>query len=50
MNRVLLDQGMAPNAAALLRLDGWDAIHVMEADLSRAQDEEIRWPGPTRHP
>jgi predicted nuclease of predicted toxin-antitoxin system len=41
MNRVLLDQGLAPNAATLLRLEGWDAIHVAEADLSRAEDEEI---------
>jgi len=41
MNPVLLDQGLAPNAAVLLRVDGWDAIHVMEAGLSRASDEEI---------
>ena len=41
MNRVLLDQGLAPNAAALLRLDGWDAIHLIEVGLDRADDEEI---------
>jgi predicted nuclease of predicted toxin-antitoxin system len=41
MNRVLLDQGMAPNAAALLRSDGWDAVHVMDVGLDRADDEEI---------
>jgi predicted nuclease of predicted toxin-antitoxin system len=41
MNRVLLDQGLAPNAAALLRLDGWDALHVMDVSLDRASDEEI---------
>jgi len=41
MNRVLLDQGLAPNAAALLRLDEWDVIHVTEVGLDRADDEEI---------
>ena len=41
MNRVLLDQGLAPNAAALLRLEGWDAIHVTDVGLSRAADEDI---------
>jgi len=28
MTRVLLDQGLSPVAAALLRSFGWDAIHV----------------------
>ena len=42
MNRVPLDQGLAPNAAALLRLeDEWDAIHVLEVGMSCADDEEI---------
>jgi predicted nuclease of predicted toxin-antitoxin system len=41
VNRVLLDQGLAPNAAALLRLAGWEAIHVTEVGLSRAEDEDI---------
>ena len=41
MNRVLLDQGLAPHTAALLRFEGWDAIHVAEAGLSRADDAEI---------
>jgi len=42
VNRVLLDQGLAPNTAALLRLEGhWDAIHVLEVGMSRADDEEI---------
>ena len=42
VNRVLLDQGLAPNTAALLRLEEeWDAIHVSEVGMSRADDEEI---------
>ena len=41
MKRVLLDQGLAPRAAALLRSDGWEALHVSEAGLSRADDPEI---------
>ena len=42
MNRVLLDQGLAPNTAALLRLGGdWDAVHVSEVGMSHAADEEI---------
>ncbi len=42
MNRVLLDQGLAPSTAALLRLDGdWDAVHVSELGMSHAADEEI---------
>ncbi len=41
MRRVLLDQGLAPRAASLLRQDGWDALHVSEIGLARASDEEI---------
>lgn len=41
MRRVLLDQGLAPRAAALLRAEGWDALHVIEAGLDHAQDGEI---------
>jgi predicted nuclease of predicted toxin-antitoxin system len=41
MIRVLLDQGLAPRAAALLRAAGWDAIHVTEIGLQRADDKEI---------
>lgn len=42
MNRVLLDQGLAPNAASLLRPGtAWDAIHVCEVGMSSANDEEI---------
>jgi len=41
VNRVLLDQGLAPNTAALLRAAGWDALHVTEIGLDRAPDEEI---------
>ena len=41
MIRVLLDQGLAPRTAALLRLAGWDALHTSEAGLELAADSEI---------
>jgi predicted nuclease of predicted toxin-antitoxin system len=41
MMRVVLDQGLSPRAAALLRAEGWDAVHVMEIALDRAEDAEI---------
>ena len=41
MRRVLLDQGLAPRAAALLRSEGWEALHVSETGLDRADDPEI---------
>jgi predicted nuclease of predicted toxin-antitoxin system len=41
VRRILLDQGLSPAAAALLRADGWDALHVMGAGLDRAEDIEI---------
>lgn len=39
--RVLLDQGLAPSTAALLRTNGWDAVHVSELGMERAEDTEI---------
>jgi len=39
--RVLLDQGLAPHAAELLRLGGWDVLHASEAGLERSDDAEI---------
>ena len=39
--RLLLDQGLAPAAAVSLRVAGWDAIHVSEIGLARADDLEI---------
>lgn len=41
MMRVLLDQGLAPGAAALLRDHGWDAVHVSEIDMQTADDVDI---------
>jgi predicted nuclease of predicted toxin-antitoxin system len=41
MKRVLLDQGLAPRAVALLKADGSDAVHVSEIGLERASDAEI---------
>jgi predicted nuclease of predicted toxin-antitoxin system len=35
---ILLDQGLAPGAAALLREGGFDAVHVMEIGLDQAED------------
>ena len=41
MKRVLLDQGLPPETAALLRAEGWDALHVREVNMSCASDPEI---------
>ena len=41
MRRVLLDQGLAPGTARLLRSEGWDALHISEAGLDRADDLDI---------
>ena len=38
MKRVLLDQGLAPHAAAILRKEGFDALHVSEIGMERADD------------
>jgi predicted nuclease of predicted toxin-antitoxin system len=38
---LLLDQGLAPRAAAALRERGMDAVHVSEIGLSEAADFEI---------
>ena len=41
MRRVLLDQGLAPLAAAILREREFDAIHVSEIGMDRAEDAAI---------
>ena len=41
MKRVLLDQGLPPDAAVLLREEGWDAVHVREIGMSQASDSAI---------
>ena len=41
MTAILLDQGLAPGAAALLRERGFDAVHVVELGLDRAEDLDI---------
>lgn len=33
MNRILLDQGLAPRTAAILRQHGLDAVHVSEIGM-----------------
>jgi predicted nuclease of predicted toxin-antitoxin system len=35
---LLLDQGLAPRTAAILREEGFDAVHVSEIGLERADD------------
>jgi predicted nuclease of predicted toxin-antitoxin system len=41
MTAILLDQGLAPVAAAILRERGFDAIHVTDIGLDRSEDSEI---------
>jgi predicted nuclease of predicted toxin-antitoxin system len=41
MISVLLDRGLAPLAAEILRHDGFDAIHVSEIGMGRADDVEV---------
>src|SRR4051812_33546996 len=41
MTAVLLDQGLAPVAAVVLRERGFDAVHVLEVGLDRSDDSEI---------
>lgn len=41
MNRVLLDQGLAPYAAAILRQRGIDAVYVFEIGMEQAEDIQI---------
>lgn len=41
MTRLLLDQGLAPLAAAILREQGFDAIHVSEIGMERSEDIQI---------
>src|SRR3954447_23402240 len=41
MIRVLLDQGLSPRAAVILRDHGWDAVHVSEIKMQTADDVDI---------
>jgi len=41
LGKLLLDQGLAPMAARLLRDAGWDAIQVSEWGLDHAEDASI---------
>ena len=41
MKRILLDQGLSPQAAIALCEHGFDAVHVAEIGMSRAEDAEI---------
>jgi len=41
MIAILLDQGLAPRAAAVLRERGMDAVHVSEIGLAEAEDSQI---------
>jgi predicted nuclease of predicted toxin-antitoxin system len=41
VRRILLDQGLAPHAAAILREQEFDAVHVSEIGMARAEDTDI---------
>lgn len=41
MKGILLDQGLAPLAAEILRQSGLDAVHVAEIGMQQAEDVEI---------
>jgi len=41
MIAVLLDQGLAPRAAVILRDRAFDAIHVMELGMAKSDDADI---------
>jgi predicted nuclease of predicted toxin-antitoxin system len=41
VRRILLDQGLALRTAGILRDEGWDAIHVSEIGLEKADDVQI---------
>jgi predicted nuclease of predicted toxin-antitoxin system len=41
MKRVLLDQGLAPKAATILRRHGLEAVHVSEIGMEQAEDTQI---------
>ncbi len=41
MRRLLLDQGLAPEAARILCQQGFDAVHVSEMGMERAEDVRI---------
>jgi predicted nuclease of predicted toxin-antitoxin system len=41
MIRVLLDQGLAPRAAGILRDGGLDAIHISEIGMAHSEDIAI---------
>jgi hypothetical protein len=42
MKSVLLDQGLAPYAATILRQHGVDAVHVSEIGMEQAEDIQIK--------
>jgi predicted nuclease of predicted toxin-antitoxin system len=41
MKGILLDQGLAPHPAAILRERGLDALHVSEIGMQQAEDAGI---------
>lgn len=41
MTRLLLEQGLAPHAAAILRGIGMDVVHVSEIGMEQAEDIQI---------
>jgi predicted nuclease of predicted toxin-antitoxin system len=41
VKRLLLDQGLAPHAATILNAHGFEAVHVAELGMERAEDAVI---------
>ncbi len=41
MKRLLLDHGVARDAAVILRRHGWDVVHVAELGMAAAEDKDI---------
>ncbi|MEP7353751.1 MAG: DUF5615 family PIN-like protein [Acidobacteriota bacterium] len=41
MRRVLIDQGLPPDTAQILRASSWDAVHVREIGMRDAEDADI---------
>jgi hypothetical protein len=41
VTRLLLDQGLPRSAAAILRADGWDVVHVGDCGMATAADSLI---------
>ena len=48
MIAILLDQGLAPRAAAILRERGFDVVHVMDIGMAESDHADILAAAETR--